>query len=149
VRKTIHVAGTEDKAATKLKGILPELMLMMTCDPRAFAALGVITTKKMQKVCRAESRYSIDPALLVDQQRKGDSGLLAKHAGIMTVTQSDGGQRGSFAAESLLAFAQLRDMFAAKDSSIMPKEYDHSGTIGPKCSEPNFPPIDIRKHDLC
>jgi hypothetical protein len=49
----------------------------------------------------------------------------------------------------LLAFAQLRDMFAAKDSSIMPKEYDHSVTIGPQRSEPNFPPIDIRKHDVC
>jgi hypothetical protein len=67
----------------------------------------------------------------------------------MTVTQSDGGQRGTFAAEGLLAFAQLRDMFAAKDSSIMPKEYDHSVTIGPQRSEPNFPPIDIRKHDVC
>ena len=51
VGKTIHVAGAEDKAAAKLKGILPEFVLMMTCGARAFAARGVILAKKMQKVC--------------------------------------------------------------------------------------------------
>jgi hypothetical protein len=49
----------------------------------------------------------------------------------MTNTQSDGGKRSAFLAEGLLAFAQLRDVLAAKDSSIMPKEDDYGGTAGP------------------
>jgi hypothetical protein len=72
VRIAVHVAGTEDETSSKLKGILSEFVLMMTCGSRAFPARGVILAKKMQQVCRPESRHSIGPAFLVDQQRKGD-----------------------------------------------------------------------------
>jgi hypothetical protein len=120
VDKTVHVAGAENKAATQLKGIFPQLVLMMTCGPSAFSARGVVFAQKMQQVCRCETHNSISPALLVDQQRKRDAGLLAEHARIMTITQSDGRKRSTFLAEGLLAFAQLRDVLAAKDSSVVP-----------------------------
>jgi hypothetical protein len=63
----IHVAGAENKAAAKLKGILPEFVQMMTCRPRAFAARGVVTPKQVQKICRAESGGTVDAALFIDQ----------------------------------------------------------------------------------
>jgi hypothetical protein len=50
----------------------------------------------------------------------------------MTITQSDGGKRSTFFTEGLLAFAQLRDMLAAKDSSVMPQEDDYGGGGGPQ-----------------
>jgi hypothetical protein len=50
----------------------------------------------------------------------------------MTITQSDGGKRSTFLAEGQLTRAQLRDVLAAKDSSIMPQEYEYAGTAGPQ-----------------
>jgi hypothetical protein len=66
----------------------------------------------------------------------------------MTITQSDGGKRSTFLAEGLLAFAQLRDVLAAEDSSIMPKENDYGGTAGPQRAESNFAPVGIGEHDI-
>ena len=144
----IHVARAENKAAAKLKGILSEFVLMMTGCLRAFAARGVIATKKMQKVCRAETYGTIGTALFVDQQGKSDAGLLAEDARVMTISQSDGGQVGSLVSEGLLAFAQLRDVLAAEDSSIVPKEDDYGRRCGPKGAESNFAAVGIGEHDL-
>ena len=147
--KTIHIARAENKAATQLKGILPQLVLMMACGPRAFSARGVIFAKKMQQVCRCEPRNSISPALFVNQQGKRDAGLLAEHARIMKITQSDGGKRSTFFSKGLLAFAQLRDVLAAKDSSVVPQEHDYGRRGGPQGAESNLPPIGIGEHDIC
>jgi hypothetical protein len=38
----------------------------------------------------------------------------------MAVAQADGRERGSFVAESLLVLAQLRDVFAAEESAVVP-----------------------------
>jgi len=132
VGEIIHVARAENKAAAKLKGILPEFVLMMTGCLRAFAVRGVIATKKMQKVCRAETCGTVGTALFVDQLGKSDGGLLAEDARVMTIAQSDGGQGGSLVTEGLLVFAQLRDVLAAEDSSIVPKEDDHGRGGGPQ-----------------
>ncbi len=67
----------------------------------------------------------------------------------MTITQSDGGKRSTFLAEGLLAFAQLRDMLTAKDSSVMPKEDDYGTRGGPQRAKSNFAPVGIGEHDLC
>jgi hypothetical protein len=67
----------------------------------------------------------------------------------MTITQSDSGKRSTFFAEGLLVFAQLRDMLAAKDSSVVPQEYDYSGRGGPQRTKSNFAPIGIGEHDIC
>ena len=66
----------------------------------------------------------------------------------MAVAQSDGGQRGSFVMEGLLAIAQLRDMLAAEDSSVVAEKNDHGGTAGPQRAEPHLPAIGIRKYDF-
>jgi hypothetical protein len=148
VGKAIHIAGAEYKATTKLKRILAQLVLMMTGCLRAFAARGVITTKKMQKICRAESGGTVGAAFLVDQQGKRDAGFLAEDARIITISQSDGGQVGSLVSEGLLAFAQLRDVLAAENSSIVPKEDDYGRRQGPKRAESNFAAVGIGEHDL-
>jgi hypothetical protein len=149
VGKTIHVAGAENKTSPELKRILPQLVLMMSSGSRTFPARGVIFAQKMQQVCRCEPRNSISAALLVDQQRKRDAGLLAEHVRIMTITQSDGGKRSTFLAEGPLAFAQLRDVLAAKDSPVVPQKCDYGGTAGPQRAESNLLAVGIREHDIC
>jgi hypothetical protein len=49
----------------------------------------------------------------------------------MHLAKSNRGQRCSGTPEVVLVFAQLRDVLAAKDSAIMPKEDDHGGTVLP------------------
>ncbi len=46
-------------------------------------------------------------------------------------------------------FAQLRDVLAAKDSSVVPEKYQNGRLSGPQRAETNFLPIAIGKADLC
>ena len=44
--------------------------------------------------------------------------------------------------------AQLRDVLAAEDSSIVAKEYDHGGTVSPERTKLDLLPVDIRQHNI-
>jgi hypothetical protein len=66
----------------------------------------------------------------------------------MTITQSDSGQQSTFLSKGLLAFAQLRDVLAAKNSSVVPQEYDYGGRGGPQRAESNFAPVGVGEHDI-
>jgi len=46
-------------------------------------------------------------------------------------------------------FAQLRDVLAAKDSSIVPKKNQNGRLLGPQRAKKNLPPVAIGKNDLC
>jgi hypothetical protein len=45
-------------------------------------------------------------------------------------------------------FAQLRDMLAAKNSSIMPQKNEHGRLIRPQRPEPHLRPIAIGENDF-
>jgi hypothetical protein len=49
----------------------------------------------------------------------------------------------------LFVFAQLRDMLAAKNSSVVPEKNQHSGLPGPQETETRLLAITIGKDDLC
>ena len=86
--------------------------------------------------------------MAVDQERELDPSLLAKHARVVGVTQADGGQRSSFVSEGLLVFAQLRDMFATENSSVMAEKDEHCGAAGPERPKPDFISTRIGKHNF-
>lgn len=71
-------------------------------------------------------------ALLVNQERKLDAGFLAEELGIADVAQTNHGDPRAFAAELLLEFAQLRDVFTAEDSTVMAEKDQHSRTALPQ-----------------
>lgn len=50
VRETIHIAWAEDKAASKLEGIHPELVLTMAGCGGALAASKIITAKNVKQI---------------------------------------------------------------------------------------------------
>src|SRR5690349_19187537 len=85
----------------------------------------IVAAKQVQKVCFPQTRGAISQPLLVNQQRECDAGFLTKLAGVISIAESDGGQRCSTLLECLLAFAQLHDMLAAEDSPIMAQENYH------------------------
>jgi hypothetical protein len=148
VRKAVHISRAEDKASAELEWIFAEFVLVMTRSAGPFAADGIVFAKKMEQICRAEFRGSIRLALVVDQKRELDSCLLAKHSSVVGITEADGRKRSSFIPEGLFVFAQLRDMLAAKNSSVMAKKDERRGAAGPERPEPDFPSIGVGKHNF-
>lgn len=127
----VNVPGTENEAPAELKRVRTQLMLSMTGGLRARPGLGVVTSKQMEKIRRLEAGSAIREPSLVNQQRKRDSSLLAKEAGIAHISQTDGGETGAPGSQRLLVLAQLRDMLAAEDSSVVTKEDDYGGAALP------------------
>jgi len=121
----------------------------MAAGPRALSCRGVLTPQEMQEVRGLQARDAISLAVFVDQERKGNACFFTKHPGIIAVAQSNRGQSNTFVTEGLLVFAQLRDVLAAKDSSVVPEKYQNGGLSGPQRAETNLLPIAIGKADLC
>jgi hypothetical protein len=65
----------------------------------------------------------ISQTLFVDQQWELDTGLIAKEPGVADVAQPDGGNVRAFLLELFFECAQLRDMLATKDSTVVTQEY--------------------------
>ncbi len=84
----------------------------------------------MQQTCS-----TICLPLGINQKWEHDSSLLAKDLGVVCVAQADGGQPSAFIAECLFVVAQLRDVLAAENSSVVAKEGDHCGVVGPERAE--------------
>jgi len=144
VREAVNTTWAENETAAQLKWILPQLDLPVPCGAGPLARFRVIGPKKMQQVGVAKFRHLIGLPLFVDQQRKSDARLLAKQPRIVAVAQSNGRQRRSLVPEGVLVFAQLRDVLAAKNSSIVTQKNDHGGLAGPQRSQPRFLVVGIR-----
>jgi hypothetical protein len=131
VGEPVHVAGGEDEAAAELEGILAELALAMARGASAAAGGSVVAAEQMEQVGGAEAGGAVSFTLFVDEKGKGDPGFLAENAGVAEVAQADGGESGSLRTEGGFVFAQLRNVLAAEDSTVVPKEDHHGGRVGP------------------
>lgn len=102
------------------------------------AALGVgpgfrvFFTQEMEQVRGFQFGGAIGSSFGIDQEREGDAGLLAKQARVVHIAEADCGQRGSGLLEFALVFAQLRDVLAAEDSTIVAQKNYHGGMLLPE-----------------
>ena len=143
----VHVARSENEAAPKLKRILANLMLPVAGGPGAVAGGFIVAPKHVQKVCAAQAGGVVRQPLLVDQQRKRNARILPEQARIGCVAESDGRQVGAPLSEGLLVCAQLRDVLAAEDSTVVAQE-DHHGRLPlPKRAQADLAAIRIGQHD--
>jgi hypothetical protein len=131
MRVEIDVAGTENETSAELKRIRAQAMLPMAGRRRPRPGFRVVTSKEMQQVRRLEAGRAIREPLRIYQQRKRDSSLLAKEAGVAGVAKTDGGEIGALGTEFVFMIAQLRNMLAAKDSTVMAQEHDNGGSAFP------------------
>lgn len=145
--KTVRVAGRKYKAATKLKRIFAQAVLAHTNGFGAFASASIVSAQEMKQVGFLEAHGLICLALVINEKREGDAGLLAEVAGITHIAQTDGGQTSAFPAKFLFKFAQLRDVLPAEDSTVMAKKDDDRGCITPERAQPDRFAIDIRKRE--
>jgi hypothetical protein len=90
-----------------------------------------------------ETHSTICLPLGINQKWERDSSLLAKDLRVLCVAQADGGQPSAFIAECLFVVAQLRDVLAAEDSSVVAKEGDHCGVVGPERGDSDRPSFRI------
>jgi len=131
------------RAARGLKGILSQLMLPMAGCARAVAGGFVFAPQHVQQVRAAQAGGVISLALVVDQEGKRNAGLLPEQARVVCVAESDGRQVGALLAEGLFVFAQLRDVLAAENSTIVAKE-DHYGRLPvPQRAKANLPAVGV------
>jgi hypothetical protein len=144
---TIHVARRKDETAAELKGILPQLMLFVPARARPVASAFVVATPHVEQVRAPQAGGLVSLALLVDQQGKRDAGLFPKQARVVCVAQSDGRQVGAALVEFLFVFAQLRDVLAAEDSTIVAQEHHHRRLPLPKRAEAHLRAARVWQHD--
>ena len=85
--------------------------------------------------------------LLVDQEKKCDSGFLPEQTRIVAISQSHSSQGCPLALKGALMFAQLRDVLTAEDSTIMAKKNKNRRPLFPESSKTMVVPIAIRQHD--
>jgi hypothetical protein len=148
VREAIDIPRREDEAAAKLKGIRAKFVLLMTGRPRALAVFEIIAASEVQQIRGGQVGDRVSPALFVDQQGKIDARLFAENAGIVAVAKADGGEGGAFVQEGVLVFAQLRDVLAAENSSIVTQKSDYGRPALPQRTQPNLFPISVGENQI-
>ena len=126
----------EHKTPAELEWVGAELVLAKSPGLGTLARSGVVTAQQVKDVGLFQFQRVVGLPLLIDQERKRDAGLFAENAGKVHVPHADSGQAGALSAESGFVFAQLRDVFAAKDSTIVPQQHQHRRTLLPKHAQP-------------
>jgi len=149
VGETIDISRSEDEAAAELEGILAEFVLLVAGGAGALAALKIVAAKKMKQIGGTQVGNGVRLALFINEQRKGDAGLLAEKAGVVAVAEADGGEGSAFVPEDLLVFAQLRDMLAAKDSAVVAEKNDDGRPAFPQRTETDVAAVGVRENDFC
>jgi hypothetical protein len=114
-----------------LERIFPKLVLHVAGCPGSRSRFCVVAPEDVKHIPRFQGCGLVGFPFSIDQQWKRDTGIITKEAGIMYIAESHRSQRGSGAPEVVLVFAQLRDVLAAKDSAIMPKDDNHGDTVLP------------------
>jgi hypothetical protein len=130
-----------------LKWVLTKFHLFVTSGTSAFTRGRIVAPENMQDVAALEAGSLISFPFLIDQQREGDAGLLAEQTGVVPVAKSDGRNAGAGSLELVLVFAQLRDMLAAEDSTVMTKKRHHRRPFLPQRAQSNVVSIHVRKDD--
>jgi len=132
VDEDVFVAGREDEAAAELQRVFAQAMLFVAGGLSAAAGLHVVPPQKMEQGSVPQFNRFVGFALFVDQEGKLDAGLLAEEFCVVHIAQPDRGQARALPAKLFFKFAQLRDVLAAEDSTVMAKKHYDRGPALPQ-----------------
>jgi hypothetical protein len=120
-------------------------MLLVSCCLCPFACLQIVFAQQVDQCSVTQANSLIGFTLFIDEKRELDAGFLAEKFGVVGIAQSNRGKTCAFLLELGFKFAQLRDVLAAKDSTVVPKE-DHHGRPGlPQGPETSRLAVDVGK----
>ena len=145
----LFATGAKNETAAELQWVFAQPSLAMSGELGAFARNHIVFAKQMKKAGLFQFEGAIGFATLVDQQRKLDSSFFAEGLCILRITQAYCGQVCSLVKKRRLKFAQLRNVLAAEDSTIMTQEDQHHWLLGPQRAESNRMAIAIGQADIC
>jgi hypothetical protein len=143
--KPVDVAGAEDKTAAQLERVSAEFVLRMARGFGAGASLCIVASQHMKQICPIEFHSGIGFAFFVNEQRKGDARLLPKSACVDAISQSHCRQVRSTVVEGLFVRAQLRDVLAAENSTVMTKENHDRWLANPQRTDAKLSAVTIGK----
>jgi hypothetical protein len=143
----VIVARSKHEASSELERIRAQLVLASARSFRAFPRHVVVRPKDVKQVRRLQSSDVIRATFFIDQQGKLDAGILAEDAGVVAVAQSDGGESRAFSLKFVFMFAQLRDVLAAEDSTVVAEKHDDGRLFCPERAEHNLAAIAIGECD--
>ena len=143
--ENVKIAGGKDEAGAQLEGILTQFMLTVAGGHSLLAGGEVAPQEEVEEVCLPQVRDLVGEAFFVDQQGEGDLRLLAEEPGVVGVPKTDCGEGCPGFLNLQLMIAQLRDMLAAEDSSIVAQEDEHRGSFFPQGPEANCLAVWIRE----
>lgn len=103
----------------------------------------------MKQVRFLQAKCSIRFPLVIDQQRKLDSGFFAEGTGIVGIAQPNCGKCCSLVFELLLVLAQLRNVLTAEDSTIVAEENHNCRMVSPQRTQLYRIAINIRQSHSC
>ena len=129
--KAVYISRRKNKAATKLKWIFSQAMLAHADGLGTLAGASIVSTQQMEQVGFLKAHRFVSLALIINEKREGDAGLLAEMAGITHIPQTNGCQARALLAKLLFKFAQLRNVLTAEDSTVMPEKDNHRRRITP------------------
>lgn len=129
--EAVDITWAEDKTTSQLERISPELVLRMPGSLGTGAGLGIVIAPEVKQVCAFEFHDGIGFALFVNEQGKSDARFLAKSTSINAVSKPHSSQVGAAVSEGLFVRAQLRDVLAAEDSTVMAQENNHGRLTHP------------------
>ncbi len=131
----IPVAWSKDKAGAQLKGVLAQFVLTVPGVLGLLAGREVVAPEEVEEVGLPEFRDLVRATLFIDQQGEGDACLVAKEPSVVDVPKANRGEAGTGFLNLRLMIAQLRDVLAAEDSSIVAQENEHRGSFFPQGPE--------------
>jgi hypothetical protein len=147
VHEEIFVAGSKDKTAAELQWIFAQAVLFVSCGLSAAAGLHVVSTQQVEQGSVPQADSLISFTLFIDQEREVDAGSFAKELRIAGVPQSDRGQPGALLPEFFFKRAQLRDVLATENSTVVAQEDKHGRSAFPQGAQACGFAVGIRQCD--
>ena len=130
--ENVSIAWGEDETGAQLEGILAQFVLTVAGGLSLLAGGEVVPPEEVEEVGLPEVRDLVSATLFIDQQGEGNPCLVAKEPSVVGVPKTDCGEAGTGFLDPRLMIAQLRDMLAAEDSSIVAQENEHRGSFFPQ-----------------
>lgn len=118
--------------------------------PRRFRPLPrrrILRFKQVEKIRRLQTCRAIRRSPLIDQQGKGNATILAKHARVIAIAQPNRGHIDAFFTKGALLRAQLRDVLAAENSTVVAQEHNHRRLSFPQRTQSDLAPVGIRQRN--
>ena len=141
----IAISRSEHERPAELKRILPEFVLAVPFlfGPRPRGRIE--GEEELPQSPFPKPGRAIRLALLVDQEREGDSGFRAERGRVFAAAETDGGDSGTGGFDLTLMVAQPGDVLAAEHSAVVAQERDDGRTRFPERAQANQRSGVIRK----